>query len=127
MAEQRFVLLLDILGFKELIRTKSADEVCALVADVLVECDDWTSHDNSDFETILFSDTIVLYARGEGLFREWYDDLVFVGSRVCNRLFARGIPVRGAMGYGPFLTKKVGRHLVFLGQALVDTRAATLQ
>jgi hypothetical protein len=66
----------------------------------------------------------LLHARREGASRDWHDDLVFIGSRICNRLFAQGIAVRGSMGFGSFLTKKSGRHLVFLGQALVDSYTA---
>ena len=120
MTPGRFVLLLDILGFKEMLRVQSAEQVCSVVEDVLTECDNWTERDHNDFDTIHFSDTILLYARKEGTYREWYDDLVFIGSRICNRLLAQGIPVRGAMSFGNFLTKMSGRHLVFLGQALVD-------
>jgi hypothetical protein len=124
MTPGRFVLCLDILGFKEMLRVQSAEAVCGVIEDVLAECDNWTEHDHNDFDTIHFSDTVLLYARREGTYREWYDDLVFIGSRICNRLFAQGIAVRGAMGFGPFLTKKSGRHLVFLGQALVDAYVA---
>jgi hypothetical protein len=124
MTPGRFVLCLDILGFKDLLRARAAEQVCAIVEDVLAECDHWTEHEHNDFDTIHFSDTVVLHARHEGTSRDWYDDLVFVGSRVCNRLLAQGIAVRGAMGHGPFLTKKSGRHLVFLGQALVDAYTA---
>ncbi|MEI9948261.1 MAG: hypothetical protein WDO74_04605 [Pseudomonadota bacterium] len=120
----RFVLVLDILGFKEMLRAQSAEQVCLVVEDVLAECDNWTEFEHNDFDTIHFSDTILLHARNEGTYREWYDDLVFIGSRICNRLLAQGIPVRGAMGFGPFVTKKLGRHLVFLGQALVDAYTA---
>jgi hypothetical protein len=67
---------------------------------------------------------VLLHGRREGLSKDWYDDLLFVGSRICNRLLAQGIPVRGAMGFGPFLTKRSGRHLVFLGQALVEAYTA---
>lgn len=120
MTRGRLVLVLDILGFKEMVGAKAPEEVCTVVEDILRECDNWTSHEQNDFDTIHFSDTLLLHARREGIYREWYDDLLFVGSRICNRLLAQGIPVRGAMGFGPFLTKRSGRHLVFLGQALVD-------
>ena len=32
-------MCLDILGFKEMLRVQSAEVVCALVEDVLAECD----------------------------------------------------------------------------------------
>ena len=124
MTPGRFVLLLDILGFKEILKAQSAEQVCAIVEDVLKECDSWTSGEHNDFDTIHFSDTIVLHGRREGAYHDWYTDLTFVGARVCNRLLSQGIPVRGAMGFGEFLTKKSGRHHVFLGQALVDAYTA---
>jgi len=120
----RFVLLLDILGFKQMLCARSAQQVCAIVEDVLKECDNWTESDGNDFDTIHFSDTIVLYTRQDGAYKEWYDDLVFVGARVCNRLLAQGVPVRGSMAFGDFLTKKSGRHLVYLGQAFVEAYEA---
>lgn len=122
MATDHFVLLLDILGFKALVGTTSLDDICGLVETTLLdECDNWTGRGpQSDFDTIHFSDTVVVHARKPGHYKEWYDDLAFIGSRICTRLFARGIPVRGAMSYGSFLTKRSGRHQVFLGQALID-------
>src|SRR6478736_484059 len=120
----RFVLFLDILGFKQMIYSRKSEHICAVIEEVLKECDNWTSHDNSDFETIHFSDSIVLYTRQEGTSQEWYDDLLFVGARVCNRLLEQGIPVRGSMAFGDFLVKKSGQHLVYLGRALVDAHEA---
>lgn len=120
----RFVLFLDILGFKQMIYSRTAEHICTVIEEVLKECDNWTSHDNSDFETIHFSDSIVLYTRQDGTYQEWYDDLLFVGARVCNRLLEQGIPVRGSMAFGDFLVKKSGQHLVYLGRALVDAHEA---
>jgi|SRR6478609_436964 len=120
----RFVLLLDILGFKQMLREQSAAQVCTIVEDILKECDRWASSESVDFDTIHFSDTILIHTRRDGTYSEWYDDLVFIGSRICIRLLSQGIPVRGSMAFGDFLTKKSGRHLVFLGQALVDTYTA---
>jgi len=59
MTPGRFVLLLDILGFKEMLRAQSPDEVCAVVEDVLAECDNWTERHHNDFDTIHFSDTLL--------------------------------------------------------------------
>ena len=63
MTPGRFVLCLDILGFKEMLRVQSAEAVCSVIEDVLDECDNWTQHDPNDFDTIHFSDTILLHAR----------------------------------------------------------------
>jgi hypothetical protein len=73
-----------------------------------------------DFDTIHFSDTVLIYTQRVGAYQEWYNDLVYIGSRICTRLLAEGIPVRGAMSHGPFIVRRSGRHQVFLGQALID-------
>ena len=122
MNEDRFVLLLDILGFKQMVATTPLDVICSRVEQVLLnECESWaTGQKGRDFDTIHFSDTVLIYTQRVGAYQEWYDDLIYIGARICTRMLADEIPVRGALSYGSFLVKRSGRHQVFLGQALVD-------
>lgn len=122
MVSEHFVLLLDVLGFKSLVRERSLTSICELIErSLLSECDQWTSHGpHVEFDTIHFSDTVILHTRDSGFSKEWYDDLCFIGSRVCCRLLAEKVPVRGAMAYGSFVRKKVRRHEVFVGEAVIS-------
>jgi hypothetical protein len=121
MSEDRFVLLLDILGFKQLVATKSLHFIREKIEGLLDECESWAAgRSDTDFDTIHFSDTVLIYTRGTGAYKEWYDDMVFIGSRICSKMFADGLPVRGALSYGSFLVEESGRHKIYLGQALID-------
>jgi hypothetical protein len=68
MDTDHFVLLLDILGFKALVRTKSLKEICEIVeTTLLAECENWTARGpHTDFDTIHFSDTVIVHARKPG-------------------------------------------------------------
>lgn len=123
--EERFVLLLDILGFKKMVECKPLSEIAAKVGQILAECETWApGGERFCFDTIHFSDTLIIYTQEPGFHAEWFDDLVYIGSRVCCAMFADGLPVRGALSYGSFLVQKTGRHQIYLGQALVDAHSA---
>jgi hypothetical protein len=121
-SDGRFVLLIDLLGFSEMVERDPLDLVCKRVEDVLLdECERWASaRPTADFGMIYFSDTVLLYSRREGRYKEWYDDLGFIGSTVCSRLLSERIPVRGSMAHGSFTVRSSGRHQVFAGRALVE-------
>jgi hypothetical protein len=121
-SDGRFVLLLDLLGFSSMVEHDPLDVVCKRVEDVLLaECETWASgRPGADFDMIYFSDTVLLFTRREGRHKEWYDDLRFIGSRICCRLLSERIPVRGAMAHGSFTVRATGRHQVFAGRALVE-------
>jgi len=118
----RFVLLLDILGFKRMVETDPLETVCTRIENVLLrECEQWApGAPRADFDTIHFSDTVLVFTREAGSHAEWFNDLVYIGSRICVSLLAEKIPVRGALAYGSFLTKTSGRHQIFVGKALVE-------
>lgn len=120
MNDDRFVLLLDILGFKQLVATSPLRSICTKVQSLLSECESWAAgRSETDFDTIHFSDTVLIYTRGAGAYKEWYDDMVFIGSRICCKMFAEGLPMRGALSYGSFLVQEAGRHRMYLGKALI--------
>jgi hypothetical protein len=125
MGDERFVLLLDILGFKQLVAAEPLAAISAKVQRLLAECEEWASGETKfGFDTIHFSDTVLLYTQETGFYKEWFDDLVYIGSRICSAMFATGVPVRGALSYGSFLVEKSGRHQTFVGQALIDAHEA---
>jgi hypothetical protein len=125
MDEGRFVLLLDILGFKHLVAKEPLPAIGGKIKGLLAECERWAAGRlPTGFDTILFSDTVLIYTKGTGFRHEWYDDLVFIGSRICCSMFAAGIPMRGAMSYGSFFVENSGRHQIYLGQALIHAHEA---
>lgn len=122
MEPEHFVLLLDILGFKNLVQEQSLDSICKVIEETLLnECEEWTSSGpHAEFDTIHFSDTVLIHTREPGFHKEWFDDLCFIGARVCSRLLSEEIPVRGSMAYGSFLRRRASRHEVFVGKAIID-------
>jgi hypothetical protein len=124
-ADGRFVLLLDILGFKNLVRSAPVETILESVRRILEECDEWASGRNEfGFDAIHYSDTLLIYTQEPGFDATWFDDLIFIGSRLCCSMFAARIPVRAAMSYGPFVVERIGRHRAFVGEGLVDAYEA---
>lgn len=122
MDNNRYVLLLDILGFKGLVERGDVAAARRAVEIALDEADQWASGKGTsvDFDTLYFSDTIIVYAREPGACKTWYDDLVYIGGRIVTRLLADGFPVRGALSFGDFTVAQHGRHPVYVGGALID-------
>ncbi|MDD0995087.1 hypothetical protein M5G20_04290 [Pseudomonas sp. TNT2022 ID1044] len=89
----RYLLFLDILGFSELVKTKSVQEVYAVVDNALQAFGRWEEL-NALFKTIYFSDTFVFYQDPKG-YGDWaFLDVYAIGGMVLSALLAAGIPAR---------------------------------
>ena len=117
----RYLLLLDILGFRELITTREPDEIYAIVDHALESFDRWQKL-NDDFRTIYYSDTILFYQDPLG-YGDWaFLDVYAVGAFLLASLLAKGIPARGSISFGDFVVRKDSRkkHEVYFGKALIE-------
>jgi len=114
----RFLLFLDILGFRRMVETKRPYEVYQSVNQVLVHA--YAEKLSPDYDTIHFSDTFVIYSKSPGYSPRLFYELL---NLTCSNLawsLAKGIPLRGALTFGEFSVTPDwgGRFQVFFGKAL---------
>ena len=125
LSQGRYLLLLDILGFSELVRTKGREEILGTINDALEAFNRWESL-NQQFKTIYFSDTFLFYQVPKG-FGSWaFLDIYAIGSFILTALLAKGISARGAITFGDFevIDGAQGNHQVYFGTALVEAHRA---
>jgi len=125
LSQGRYLLLLDILGFSELVRTKGREEILGTINDALQAFNRWESL-NQQFKTIYFSDTFLFYQVPKGYGSWAFLDIYAIGSFILTALLAKGIPARGAITFGDFevVDGAQGNHQVYFGTALVDAHRA---
>ena len=124
-AQGRYVLLLDILGFSELVESKGAEEIYGVINEALRAFGRWEEL-NKLFRTIYFSDTFVFYQDPKG-YGDWaFLDVYAIGGMVLSALLAKGIPARGAISFGEFEVRadNSGKHQVYFGRALIEAYRA---
>ena len=129
MTRNTYLLWLDILGFTQLIESKSPHEVYRIV-DLALESNRYYEHENSPLSSLAFSDTIMVWHRDEpDNHWEAFFSLASRASTVCSRLLANGIPVRGAISYGDFTVAQSTskRDDIFFGHAMLDAYRAAEQ
>jgi hypothetical protein len=119
--KNRYLLLIDILGFSEICKTKDSEEIYYFVNELLENGELWEKRDLG-FNVLYFSDTILLYQNTDLPIHQAFMDLYFIASRIYVKLLSQNIPVRGAITYGKFFTKqnKAQDKILFYGKALVD-------
>lgn len=125
MRSGRHLLLIDILGFSQLVRTKGADEILVVINKALDAFNRWEKL-NGAFKTIYFSDTFLFYQEPQG-YGDWaFLDSYAIGSFILTTLLAEGIPARGAISFGSFEVHndKSEKHQVYFGTALVEAHEA---
>jgi hypothetical protein len=118
----RHLLYLDILGFKDMVRDKKAQDVYKILDSVLSEFNLRGKRIGGAFKTLYFSDTIIFYQSSVGWEKWAFLDSYAVAAMVWTALAANGIPSRGAISFGEFHveTSSSGEHNVFWGSALID-------
>lgn len=125
LANGRYLLFLDILGFSELVETRGHEEVYATIEKALAPFHRWEKL-NGQFRTIYFSDTFVYYQEPKG-YGDWaFLDIYAIGGMVLSALLAAGIPARGAITFGEFEVRAddSGRHQLYYGRAMVEAYRA---
>lgn len=119
LAQGRYLLFLDILGFSQLVEAKSTKKIYSVIAKSLKAFERWEEL-NEQFKTIYFSDTFIFYQEPKGYGSWAFLDVYAIGGMILSALLARGIPARGAISFGEFEVNLAGRHQVYFGKALID-------
>jgi hypothetical protein len=110
-----------VLGFSELVESKGAEEIYAVINNALQAFGRWESL-NKLFRTIYFSDTFIFYQEPKG-YGDWaFLDVYAIGGMVLSALLAQRIPARGAISFGEFEVRsdESGNHQVYFGKALIE-------
>lgn len=121
----RYLLFLDILGFSELVETRSPYEVYAVIDNALKTFGRWEEL-NGLFKTIYFSDTFLFYQESKGYHKWAFLDVYAIGGMILSALLSANIPARGAISFGEFEVEfdSTGRHQVYFGKALIEAYKA---
>jgi len=122
---ERFILLLDILGFSELVKTRPAEEIFSIIELALQCAKRWSRRfPYWPLRTLYFSDTFLVYYDGEVGYGQ-FSALVDVARNMLTTLLANGVPARGAITFGQFeMRDSPEGETIFFGRALVDADRA---
>jgi hypothetical protein len=111
-------LYIDILGFAELVKKKRR------VRELFKIIDAAALHRDSNYQTIVFSDTIISYNKYSKLSNEaqaielMY--LIELTQELFRRLIGTGISFRAVITYGDFIHRKLKNVEAYYGEALID-------
>lgn len=116
----RFLLYLDILGFKNLVAEKSYEELYKTIDTFLSTQNELNKEKR--FFSIYFSDSIIFCQINVEKVRVIFEDMINFVSKLFIMLLSKEIAVRGAISYGDFNVKPDSskQHHVFFGEALID-------
>lgn len=125
LANGRYLLFLDILGFSQLVETRGSEAVFKIIEQALEPFNRWEQL-NGNFRTIYFSDTFVFYQEPKGYHRSLFLDVYAIGGMVLSALLAAGISARGAISFGEFEVKtdSSNRHQLYSGRAMIEAYRA---
>lgn len=117
----RYLLYLDILGFKEIVRTQAATNVYTIVDRVVSEFKKRGDRVHG-FRTLCFSDTIIFYQEPVGWGSWAFSDIYAIAGMAWSALAAHHIPCRGAISFGDFYVEIDSNrlHSLFFGKALIE-------
>jgi len=122
MGNKCYVLLIDILGFTDIVKTKSSKKILNIIKKFMSSFEKIEAKDK--LSSLYFSDSAILWQRNPS--KE--DFLIFSTASVlmCSNLLAYEIPCRGSIAYGPFIVKPDIRdkHDIFFGKALIEAYKA---
>lgn len=117
--KNRWFCYLDLLGFKDLVRSVEMRHVIDLydeVIEMLVEGAGAEVKKSLGISYSWFSDTFILFSRGDSLHE--FSLLEQAGRLFFQRLILARIPVRGALSHG-LLYSNLEKN-IFIGEALID-------
>jgi hypothetical protein len=119
MKKVRYLLYIDILGFSNLVK-ESPEKIAPLYHEIsMMNC-----HSDCDFETIVFSDTILISNIGMPLTESHHTGLVTFMCEFAKHLMlllqGSGIHFRGFLTCGEFERYRLGATECFYGDALIN-------
>jgi len=118
----RFVVFIDIMGFKDLVARSTHDEIYTQMKRIdekikHVQEVDWLKDFKKNLvHSTTYSDSIILYSKDETF--EAFDFLVSTTAGLINYLFLEGVPFKGAMAFGTMTLDT--QKSIFFGQPLID-------
>jgi hypothetical protein len=117
----KYLLYLDILGFKELIKERTPEDIYNIIDKCLAESYEEVRFTDL-FSTLYFSDTIIFYQTSEMSIFSAFFVITGIARGIYTKLLTEGIPVRGAISFGEFIVKldSEGRNSIYFGDALID-------
>lgn len=116
----RFVVFIDILGFKDLVMRETHEKVLELLNQTrTLNGYIFKNYRNfyQDIHIVTFSDSIILFTNGE--LPQEFNDLITVSGNLLARMLSIGIPVKGAIAHGKISVDK--ENQIFFGQPIIDS------
>lgn len=119
--DKKYLLYVDILGFKDIVRKKPPEDIYAIV-DNCLEVFYRLERLNQIFSPIYFSDTIIFYQSCEEYIETAFADIYAMAGNIFTTLMASGIPIRGVISFGDFNVKNdsQNRNNIFYGDTLIE-------
>jgi len=116
--DKRYLLYIDILGFSELIKSEERTRY------LYKKIDSLNAHKHSVFQTIVFSDTILVYNKKPAQNKKEAEYIVWYATEFAEdlhfRLVGENIYFRAMLTFGEFDHYHLENTECFFGQALVD-------
>jgi len=116
--KKKFLLYIDILGFSQLIKSEDRTR------DLYEIIDSLNVHNHDVFQTIVFSDTILVYNKKPPLDKKAAEYIVWYATEFAEdlhfRLIGKGLYFRAMLTYGEFEHYHLKNTECFFGQALVN-------
>lgn len=115
----RFVAFFDIMGFKNLVSTRTHEEVIKLMEVISAFAkiiDNNKFKEYSILKTTIFSDSIIIISSDDSIDSAIH--IMLASSLLVEKTIELGIPIKGSISYGMF-TANFEKSL-FIGQPLID-------
>lgn|GEM_PF-1286634 len=122
---ERYLLYLDILGFKDLTEKRKSAEIFSIINKTLIFLYDVEDLSKKSVSTLYFSDSFILYSE-PGIDEDIFRDIYQISRLLHSFLLSKGIPTRGSISFGEFNVQNdsVNKHQVYFGTALNDAYIA---
>lgn len=103
----RFVIFLDILGFRDLVMRETHESILELLYNIRKQNGyifEKNKYITDDVYVVTFSDSIILFSR-----KDTYHDFTqafTIAANLMSRMIAMGVPVKGAVAHGKISVDK---------------------
>jgi len=117
----RYIVYIDLLGFREKVKEKGPEEIFELINDILEDFNRWENL-NGAFKTIHFSDSFIFYQDRKG-YGDWaFLDAYAIASFLFSAILAKGIAARGTITFGEFYVglDRSKKHQIYFGSGLIE-------
>lgn len=119
MAENKYLLYIDILGFSELAKTNYSK-----VKKLFAIIDSLNAHSHGDFQSLVFSDTILIFNKTQPISDHDHEYIVMYACEFAQDLIFRcksfDIQFRAILTYGEFYYEKLKNIEAYHGETLIN-------